>query len=39
MTAERRAAPVLSLLMFPELSDARVDRVVEALRLATEGGW
>jgi dTDP-4-amino-4,6-dideoxygalactose transaminase len=37
--AERSAARVLSLPMFPELTDAQVDRVVEALREATEGGW
>ena len=35
--AERSAARVLSLPMFPELSDAQVDRVVAALRTATEG--
>jgi dTDP-4-amino-4,6-dideoxygalactose transaminase len=35
--AERSAARTLSLPMFPELADAQVDRVVEALRAATEG--
>lgn len=34
--AERSCARVLSLPMFPELSDAQIDRVVEALRTATE---
>jgi dTDP-4-amino-4,6-dideoxygalactose transaminase len=34
--AERSAARVLSLPMYPELSDAQVDRVAEALRAATE---
>jgi dTDP-4-amino-4,6-dideoxygalactose transaminase len=37
--AERSAARTLSLPMFPELSDAQVDRTVEALLAATEGGW
>jgi dTDP-4-amino-4,6-dideoxygalactose transaminase len=37
--AERSAARVLSLPMFPELSDAQVDRVVDALHAATQGGW
>ena len=37
--AERNAARVLSLPMFPELPDAQVDRVAEALLTATEGGW
>jgi dTDP-4-amino-4,6-dideoxygalactose transaminase len=38
--AERSAARVISLPMFPELSDAGADRVIEALRLATtEGEW
>jgi dTDP-4-amino-4,6-dideoxygalactose transaminase len=36
--AERSAARTLSLPMFPELSDAQVDRTVEAVRAATEGG-
>jgi len=35
--AERSAARVLSLPMFPELSDAQVDRVVAAVLEATEG--
>jgi dTDP-3-amino-3,4,6-trideoxy-alpha-D-glucose transaminase len=35
--AERSAACTLSLPMFPELSDADVDRAVAALRTATEG--
>lgn len=35
-TAERSAARVLSLPMYPELSDAQVDRVVAALRTVTE---
>ena len=35
--AERSAARVLSLPMYPELSDAQVDRVVEAVLEATEG--
>jgi dTDP-4-amino-4,6-dideoxygalactose transaminase len=34
--AERNAARTLSLPMFPELVDAQVDRVVEALRAAVE---
>ncbi|MFL5841099.1 MAG: DegT/DnrJ/EryC1/StrS family aminotransferase [Thermoleophilaceae bacterium] len=34
--AERSAARVLSLPMYPELSDAQVYRVAEALRAATE---
>jgi dTDP-4-amino-4,6-dideoxygalactose transaminase len=34
--AERSAARTLSLPMFPELSDAQVDRTVEAVRVATE---
>jgi dTDP-4-amino-4,6-dideoxygalactose transaminase len=34
--AERSAARVLSLPMYPELSDAQVDRVAETLRAATE---
>jgi dTDP-4-amino-4,6-dideoxygalactose transaminase len=37
--AERSAAQTLSLPMFPELDDAQVDRVVEALRAATEEEW
>jgi dTDP-3-amino-3,4,6-trideoxy-alpha-D-glucose transaminase len=37
--AERSAARVLSLPMYPELSDAQVDRVAECLRAATEDGW
>jgi dTDP-4-amino-4,6-dideoxygalactose transaminase len=37
--AERSAARTLSLPMFPGLSDAQVDRTVEALREATEGEW
>jgi dTDP-3-amino-3,4,6-trideoxy-alpha-D-glucose transaminase len=37
--AERSAARVLSLPMYPELSDAQVDRVAEGLRAATEVGW
>lgn len=37
--AERSAARVMSLPMYPELPDAQVDRVVESLRAATEGGW
>jgi dTDP-4-amino-4,6-dideoxygalactose transaminase len=37
--AECSAARVLSLPMYPELSDAEVDRVAEALRAATEGQW
>ena len=37
--AERSAARVLSLPMFPELSDAQVDRIVAALRATTEGEW
>jgi dTDP-3-amino-3,4,6-trideoxy-alpha-D-glucose transaminase len=37
--AERSAARVLSLPMYPELSDAQVDRVAEGLRAATGGGW
>jgi dTDP-4-amino-4,6-dideoxygalactose transaminase len=36
--AERSAARVLSLPMFPELSDADADRVIDALRLATTEG-
>jgi dTDP-3-amino-3,4,6-trideoxy-alpha-D-glucose transaminase len=36
--AERSAARTLSLPMFPELDDARVDRTVAALRGAPEGG-
>ena len=36
--AERSAARVLCLPMFPELSDAQVDRVVEALQAATKEG-
>jgi dTDP-3-amino-3,4,6-trideoxy-alpha-D-glucose transaminase len=36
--AERSAARTLSLPMFPELSDAQVDRTVAALRAVTEGG-
>jgi dTDP-4-amino-4,6-dideoxygalactose transaminase len=36
--AERSAARVLSLPMFPELTDAQIDRVVEAVRAATERG-
>ena len=35
--AERSAARTLSLPMFPELSDAQVDRIVEALWAATKG--
>jgi dTDP-4-amino-4,6-dideoxygalactose transaminase len=35
--AERSAARTLSLPMFPELTDAQVDRAAEALRVATEG--
>jgi dTDP-4-amino-4,6-dideoxygalactose transaminase len=34
--AERSAAQVLSLPMYPELSDAQVERVVEALLRATD---
>jgi dTDP-3-amino-3,4,6-trideoxy-alpha-D-glucose transaminase len=34
--AERSAARVLSLPMYPELSDAQVDRVADRLRAATE---
>jgi dTDP-4-amino-4,6-dideoxygalactose transaminase len=30
---------VLSLPMYPELSDAQVDRIVAAVRAATEGEW
>jgi dTDP-4-amino-4,6-dideoxygalactose transaminase len=37
--AEGSAAATLSLPVFPEISDAQVDRVVESLRAATEGGW
>ena len=37
--AERNAARVLSLPMFPELTDAQVDRVVEGLLDATERSW
>jgi dTDP-4-amino-4,6-dideoxygalactose transaminase len=37
--AERSAARVLSLPMYPELSDPQVDRVAASLRAATEGGW
>ena len=36
--AERNAARVLSLPMFPELTDAQVDRVVEALLTTTDEG-
>lgn len=36
--AERSAARTLSLPMFPELSDAQVDRIVATLRAALEGG-
>jgi dTDP-4-amino-4,6-dideoxygalactose transaminase len=35
--AERSAARTLSLPMFPELLDAQVDRVVDAVRAAVEG--
>ena len=34
--AERSAARELSLPMFPELTDAQVDRVIEALQGATQ---
>jgi dTDP-3-amino-3,4,6-trideoxy-alpha-D-glucose transaminase len=38
--AERSAARVLSLPMHPDLTDAQVDRVAEAVLAATEGrGW
>jgi dTDP-3-amino-3,4,6-trideoxy-alpha-D-glucose transaminase len=37
--AERSAARVLSLPMFPELDDGRIDRVIEAVRAATERSW
>lgn len=37
--AERNAARVLSLPMFPELTDEQVDRVVEGLLDATERRW
>jgi dTDP-4-amino-4,6-dideoxygalactose transaminase len=36
---ERSAERVLSLPMYPELSDAQVDRIVAAVRAATEGEW
>jgi dTDP-4-amino-4,6-dideoxygalactose transaminase len=36
--AERSAARELSLPMYPELPDARIDRVAECLRAATEAG-
>jgi dTDP-4-amino-4,6-dideoxygalactose transaminase len=36
--AERSCSRVLSLPMFPELSDAQIGRVVETLRAATEEG-
>ena len=37
--AERSAARVLSLPMYPELTDAQVDRVVDGLLDATERSW
>jgi dTDP-4-amino-4,6-dideoxygalactose transaminase len=36
--AERSSARVLSLPMYPELTDAQVDHVAASLRAATEGG-
>ena len=37
--AERSAARVLSLPMFPELSDEQIDRVVDGLLTATSRSW